>query len=294
MAVLGTFPPGVGCRPFDEGDWEGVADCLRRGFAERSRGYWIEALTRLSLRPAVADFPRYGFVLEKSGKIVGAVLTLYARHRGLEGDEIRCNLSSWSVDEEFRPYASRMIATVIMRKDVVYTNISPSPGTLKLNKAFGFRLFSGGQVAFFPVLNAMPRADRVLEARSDLAEMTQLSDNERYILLEHAALGCLSLMCICDGLALPLVLKLRRILRGLIPCCQVVYCRSHADLARCAGVMGRFLLSRGKLLCLVDAMGPIAGLFGRYFPKKGLKYFKGPKSPSPGDLTFTEMVLFGS
>ncbi|MDG4887140.1 MULTISPECIES: hypothetical protein [unclassified Mesorhizobium] len=294
MAVLGAFPPGIGCRPFDERDWGGVADCLHRGFPERSRSYWIEALTRLAQRPAVVDFPRYGFVLEKSGRIVGAVLTLYAKHRSLEGDEIRCNLSSWSVDAEFRPYASRMIATVTLRKDVVYTNISPSPGTVRLNKAFGFRLFSGGQIAFLPILNGMPRPDRVLEAHADLAEMAELTDNERYILLEHAALGCLSLICVCDGLALPLVLKPRRILHGLVSCCQVVYCRSHADLVRCAGVVGRFLLRRGQLLCLVDAMGPVPGLSGRYFPNKGIKYFKGPKSPSPGDLTFTEMVLFGS
>ncbi|WP_292060871.1 hypothetical protein [Mesorhizobium sp.] len=85
-------------------------------------------MTRLSQRPAVADFPRYGFVLEKSGHVVGAVLTLYARHSDPEGDEIRCNLSSWSVDAEFRPYASRMIATVIMRKDVVYTISPRRPG----------------------------------------------------------------------------------------------------------------------------------------------------------------------
>ncbi|WP_245460525.1 MULTISPECIES: hypothetical protein [unclassified Mesorhizobium] len=107
-------------------------------------------------------------------------------------------------------------------------------------------------------------------------------------------MGCLSLICVCDGLALPLVLKPRRILHGHVSCCQVVYCRSHADLVRCAGVVGRFLLRRGQLLCLVDAMGPVPGLSGRYFPNKGIKYFKGPKSPSPGDLTFTEMVLFGS
>ncbi|WP_292371348.1 hypothetical protein [Mesorhizobium sp.] len=198
------------------------------------------------------------------------------------------------MDAEFRPYASRMIATVIARKDVVYINISPSPGTVKLNKAFGFRLFSGGQVAFLPAFNSVPPSDRVLEVHAELADMAELTDNERYILQEHAALGCLSLICICDGVALPVVLKPRRILRGLIPCCQVVYCRSHVDLVRCAGALGRFLLRRGKLLCLVDAMGPVPGLSGRYFPKKGIKYFKGPKQPSPGDLTFTEMVLFGS
>lgn len=293
MAVLAALPPELRCRPIREADWEGVVDCLCRGFPERNRSYWTQALTRLSRRPAIAEFQQYGFALEKAGRIVGVVLTLYSRHRGQEGDEIRCNLSSWSVDAEFRPYAARLIATVLKRRDVTYTNISPAPATLKANWALGFRLFSSGQFAFLPALNPVQRSYRVLDVRPDLAEMAMLPDNERYILSEHSALGCLSLICICDGEAFPLVLMPRRILRGLIPSFQVVYCRSLADLSRCAGALGRFLLRRGILLCVVDAKEPVAGLFGWYRPNRGLKYFKGPKPPSPGDLTFTELVIFG-
>lgn len=102
MAVLGAFPPGIGCRPFDERDWGGVADCLHRGFPERSRSYWIEALTRLAQRPAVVDFPRYGFVLEKSGRIVGAVLTL-ARRVGLSFADLRLRRSGVAACAEAAP-----------------------------------------------------------------------------------------------------------------------------------------------------------------------------------------------
>lgn len=293
MAVLGALPPDVHCRPIREADWEGVVDCLCRGFPERDRSYWIQALTRLSLRPAVAEFQQYGFALEKAGRIVGVVLTLYTRYRRQEGDEIRCNLSSWSVDAEFRPYAIKLITAVLKQKDVTYTNVSPAPATLKHNLALGFRLFSSGQFAFLPAFSSVQRSCRVLEARSDLAEMAMLSDSERYILSEHAALGCLSLICICDGAAFPFVLMPRRTLRGLIPSYQVIYCRSLADVSQCAGAVGRFLLRSGILLCVVDAKEPIAGLFGWYRPNRGLKYFKGPRPPSLGDLTFTELVIFG-
>lgn len=253
----------------------------------------MRALARLSQRPIVADFPQYGFALEHAGKIVGVVLTLYARFPGLEGDEIRCNISSWTVDEKFRPYATKLIMAVLKQRDIVtYINISPAPATLKINKALGFRLFSEGQFAFLPVLNS-GRSCRMVEFRADLAEAAMLPENERYILSEHAALGCLCLICICDGEALPLVLMKRHVLRGLIPCHQVVYCRSVADLDRCAGALGRFVLRRGILLCLVDAREPIPGLFGRYFANRGIKYFKGPNPPAPGDLTFTELVVFG-
>ncbi|WP_246684027.1 MULTISPECIES: hypothetical protein [unclassified Mesorhizobium] len=293
MAVLGALPADVHCRPIREADWEGVVDCLCRGFPERDRSYWTQALIRLSQRPAVADFPQYGLALEKADRIVGVVLTLYTRYRRQEGDEIRCNLSSWSVDEEFRPYAIKLITTILKQRDVTYTNVSPAPATLKHNLALGFRLFSSGQFAFLPLFSSVQRSCRVLEARPDLAEMAMLSDSERYILSEHAALGCLSLICICDGAAFPFVLMPRRILRGLIPSYQVIYCRSLADLSRCAGAVGRFLLRSGILLCVVDAKEPIAGLFGWYRPNRGLKYFKGPRPPSLGDLTFTELVIFG-
>lgn len=293
MAVLGALPPDLRCRPIREADWEGVVDCLCRGFPERNRSYWIQALTRLSQRPAVAKFPQYGFALEKADRIVGVLLTLYTRYRGQEGDEIRCNLSSWSVDAEFRPYGAKLVTAVLKRRDVTYTNISPAPATLKANWALGFRPFSTGQFAFLPALNSVQRSCRVLEVRPDLAEMAMLSDSERYILSEHSALGCLSLICICDGEAFPFVLMPRRILRGLIPCFQIVYCRSLTDLSRCAGAVGRFLLRSGILLCVVDAKEPIAGLFGWYGPNRGLKYFKGPRPPSLGDLTFTELVIFG-
>ncbi len=293
MAVLGALPLDLSCRPIHEGDWEGVINCLCRGFPGRGRTYWVQALTRLSQRPAVADFPRYGLALEKSGQIVGVVLTLYSLHRGQEGDEIRCNLSSWSVDTGFRPYAAKLVAALLRQNGVTFTNISPAPATLKANEAIGFRLFSNGQFAFFPAFNPVRRSSRVLEARSDLAEMALLSESERYTLLEHSALGCLSLICICDGAAFPFVVITRRIRHGLIPCGQIVYCRSLADLGRCAGALGRFLLRRGIPLCLVDAKERIPGLLGRYFPNTGPKYFKGPKPPPLGDLTFTELVIFG-
>lgn len=293
MAVLGALPADVECRPIREDDWEGVVDCLRRGFPTRSREYWARALVRQSRRPAVDDLPRYGIALAKSGQVVGVLLSLYTRYQTEGGDNIRCNLGSWSVDTEFRPYATKMIVMVLKRKDVTYVNISPAPATVKLNKAFGFHLFSHGQLAFLPVLSSRRGQWRVLEARSDRAEMAMLSDAERHMLLEHAAFGCLSLICVHDGAVFPLVLMPRRIGHHLIPSCQVVYCRSLADLSQCAGALGRFLLRRGILLCVVDANEPVPGLVGHYFANKGVKYFKGPKPPSLGDLTFTELVVFG-
>ncbi len=294
MAVLGAFPPGLTCRPIEESDWDGIIDCLRRNFPTRDRSYWERAVARMEKRPFVPDLPKYGFVLDMAGRIVGVLLALYFRHEGLEGEELRCNLSSWSVDPEYRAFAGKMVIAALRRKNVTFINVSPAPGTIKVNEALGFRRYADGQLAFLPMLSAVRRTYRVLEARSDLPEMSMLSEGDREILLQHAALECLSFICVAGDEAFPFVFKTRRIFHGIVPSAQVIYSRTPEELSRCAGALGRHLLRKGIFLCVVDANGPVPGLIGRYFAGSGTKYFKGPKPPSLGDLTFTELVIFGS
>ncbi|OJY02312.1 MAG: hypothetical protein BGP04_13530 [Rhizobiales bacterium 62-17] len=293
MAVLGKIPVGLNCRSIAEADWEEVISCLCRGFPQRDRVYWTQALSRQSQMPAVADFPRYGFILEIEGKVVGVVLTIYVLHQGPEGEHVRCNLSSWYVDVDYRPYASKMIAVLLRQRTVTFINVSPAPDTRKVNEALGFRLFSKGQFAFLPVLSSMRSSYRVLEVKPDLPELAMLPESERHMLAEHAALGCWSLLCVDQQAAYPFVLMPRKSWGGLVPTCQVIYCRDMAALSRCAGTLGRFLLRKGIFISLVDATAAVPNLVGRYFDDRGVKYVKGPNPPPLGDLTFTELVLFG-
>lgn len=293
MSALGALPEGLICRPIAPADWQAVIDCLGRGFPERPRKHWEEALTRMARRRPVGDFPQYGYVLDSAGRIVGVMLTLYFPAVGQDG-AVRCNLSSWAVDEEFRAYALKLVMTAMRRKEVTYLSITPAPVTLKVTEALRFKRFADGQLAFLPMLSRVGAPVRVVEARPEAPELALLPEDERQMLLDHAALGCRALICIRGGAASPFIFKTRRVLKGLVPCSQVIYCRSHADLSRCVGALGRHLLRKGQLICLVDANGPVAGLVGRYFAEIGPKYFKGPNPPSPGDLAFTEFVVFGS
>jgi hypothetical protein len=294
MGVLGALPEGLACRPITEADWEGAIDCLGRGFPERPRRHWQDALARMARRPPVDDFPRYGYALESAGRIVGVMLTLYFRHPGADGAAVRCNLSSWTVDEDFRAYAGKLVMTALRRREVTYLSITPAPVTLKVTEALRFQRFAEGQHAFVPILSRVKGKMRVIEARPGARELDALPESERYILLEHAGLGCDALICMRDGAAYPFVLKKRRALRSLVPCSQVIYCRSHAQLSECAGALGRYLLRKGQVFGLVDAIAPVPGLVGHYFAEVGPKYFKGPNPPSPGDLAFTEFVVFNS
>jgi hypothetical protein len=73
----------------------------------------------------------------------------------------------------------------------------------------------------------------------------------------------------------------------------LVYCRSMADFIRLAGPIGRFLLFRCGPFMIVDATGRIKNLAGRYHEDRNPRYFKGPAQPALGDLSDTELVLFG-
>ncbi|AOF90541.1 hypothetical protein [Sinorhizobium sp. RAC02] len=293
MSALGALPEGLTCRPIMQADWQAVIDCLGRGFPERPRKHWEEALTRMARRRPVGDFPQYGYVLDSAGRIVGVMLTLYFPALG-QRDAVRCNLSSWAVDEDFRSYALKLVMTAMRRKEVTYLSITPAPVTLKVTEALRFKRFADGQLAFLPILSSTGKPVQVVEVRPDAPELGLLPQDEQEMLLQHAAMGCRALICIRDGLASPFVFKTRRVLKGLVPCSQVIYCRSHADLSQHAGALGRHLLRKGQLICLVDSNGPVTGLVGRYFAEIGPKYFKGPNPPSPGDLAFTEFVVFGS
>jgi hypothetical protein len=122
-----------------------------------------------------------------------------------------------------------------------------------------------------------------------------LPDADLGMLKRHADYGNLSLLCHAAEGMLPFVFLPLRKRRGIIPlpALQLGYCRGIPDYVRCASAIGRYLLPRGKLVIIVDANGPVAGLAGVYSEKHGRKYFKGPLQPRLGDLTDTELAIYG-
>jgi hypothetical protein len=250
-------------------------------------------MARMSQRPALADFPKYGYLLEAAGGVVGVILMIHSRDSEEAGAGVRCNLSSWCVDREFRGYALVLHATAVKRKEVTYLNVSPAPHTRRAIEAGRFKRFCDGQIVFAPLLSAARRDISVMAFAADAPESALLSQSEREILTEHAALGCRALVCIRKGVAYPFVFQRRAAFHRLVPCEQLIYCRDMDELVQCAGSIGRHLMFRAWPLFVVDANGPIEGLVGKYFAEYGPKYFKGPVQPRLGDLSYTELVILG-
>lgn len=291
--MLATKKSDVRVRLIEDDDIPAVADCLRRGFPYRRRGYWLKALQRMAQRDRIGDYPRYGYMLETSQGPVGVLLVIYSRHAGPAGDSIRCNLSSWCVDKDYRFYAPLLHAVAVSAKQVTYINISPAAHTRQGVEALRFKRFCDGQILFAPVLSAARRNARVVDYAADSAEAALLPERERTILADHAALGCRALICVEDGVAHPFVFQRRTAFHRLLPCQRLIYCRGMDEFATFAGAIGRHLLLRAWPIFIADANGPVPGLIGRYFADVGPKYFKGPVQPSLGDLTYTELVILG-
>jgi hypothetical protein len=291
MVNAGEPASNIRCRPIAQGDLDRLADLFKRGFgARRTRAFWQRALACLKERSVPEDVPRYGYVLENAGAPVGAILLIFAATPG--DGSLRANVSSWYVEEAFRGYAPLLVSQALKRRDITYLNISAVRHTWPILEAQGYRRYSNGVFVALPALQrSATRPVRLLTA--DAQPDAPFAAFERELMIEHAGYGCLSFWCVTPERALPFVFRPRRV-KGVIPCAQLIYCADIADIARCAGAIGRYLALRGLPFAVIDANGPIAGLVGRYFDATMPKYFRGPMHPRLGDLAYTEAALFGA
>ncbi len=287
------FPvPRLRCRQIGEADIAAVATLFARGFPSRGYRFWLRAFARLTRREPPPDLPKYGYLMESDGVPVGAILVICTTMRAGETTTTRCNLSSWYVEPAFRAYATLLVSQALRHKNVTYLNVSPAPHTQPIIEAQGFSRYCDGIFIALPMLSGLfgGASVKVFDARRTPA--VDFDPDERDVLLQHAAHGCISLWCATSERAYPFVFR-PRLVRAVIPCVQLIYCADVEDFVRFAGPIGRYLALRGRALVIVDSNGPIPGLVGTYRGGSMPKYFKGPQRPRLGDLAYTEYALLG-
>jgi hypothetical protein len=282
----------VRCRAIVESDRPSLIDLLSRGFPARSQAYWVQAIERLFDYTKSGGYPQAGYVLDRGGMAVGVLLTIYAP--GRDGDRsLLCNLSSWHVDEDVRPYATLLVSRALRDRSITYINISPERHTYRAIGAQGFSPYSKGIVVGFPAIAPRREKTSVEVVTEDRASWNASSDEIDLVRI-HSRFGCLSLWCVvADGAAHPFIFIRRPRLKGLLPVAQLGYCRSTEEFARFARPIGRALAKRGIFGVMVDANEPIAGLPGIYLPGRSRRFARGPRPPRLGDLAFTEAAMFG-
>jgi len=282
----------VRARQIVEADINRLADLLAKGFPGHTRAFWLRAFARLANRRSPDGLPRYGYLLENDDVPVGVILLIFADIRSADGSTTRGNVSSWYVEPRFRSYAALLISCALRHKDITYLNVTAAPSTRAIAEAQGYFRYNRGIFVAAPALSSRSCSAEVRLVSVERPPRGQIESWEHDLLLEHAKYGCLSLWVETVERAYPFVFRVRR-LKGILPYPQLVYCRDVQDLARFAGPIGRFLLSRGHPFVAIDSDGPIEGLVGKYFDGRMPKYFKGRDRPRLGDLAYTEIAMFG-
>jgi hypothetical protein len=280
----------IRCRQIEGRDIDGVAALLTRGFPSRGNEFWRHALDQLTRRDPPEGLPKYGYLLETSGTPVGVILLICAAMPADGTLSPRCNLSSWYVEPAFRAYAPMLVSQALRHKEVTYTNVSAAPHTWPIIEAQGFRRYSDGIFVALPALAFGGENASVVDAKRPPA--INVDPFEQQTLTQHAAHGCISLWCVTEDRAYPFVFR-PRLVKGFVPCAQLIYCRDLADFGRFAGPIGRYLAKRGRPIVIVDANDPIPGIVGVFRRGSKPKYYKGPQRPRLGDLAYTEYAILG-
>jgi hypothetical protein len=273
-------------------DLDAVIGLLATGFRRRTPDFWRRVLEQLGNRQRVPGLPKYGYALHANEELVGAILLISTPITSAGKISVRCNLSAWYVDPQFKPYAAVFVSRVLAKhRDVTFINVSPAFNTLKTIEAQGFSAFSKGQFFAVPILSK-GSATRVQVRSYGGVLGALLSSDEHHLLRTHSAFGCLCLCCISNNEVVPFVF-LPRTVKRILPCAQLIYCRTIEDVVRFARPLGKYLAARGQPIVMMDACGEIRGLWGTYVQGYMPKYFKGDTPPRLGDLSFTETAMFG-
>ncbi len=277
------------CRPCLPADAAAAVDLLCEGFPDRDRAYWTRALDRLVRHANGIGAASFGQVFEVGARVVGVLLTIPSRD-ALTG-RARRNVSSWYVEPAFRGYAPMLLSRTERAPEAVFFNISPATHTRPIIEAQGFVRYGTGRFWALPWL-ARPRRARMTRLATPEAVAARFGGAEAALLADHLAWGCLAAAVEAGGEAEPFVF-LPRLTKGVVPSAQLVYCRDVGRFTALAGPLGRWLLRRGFAAVAVDADGRVPGLAGVFAPDEVPKYFKGPVVPRLGDLSYTELVMFG-
>jgi hypothetical protein len=274
-------------REITDADLEAVRELLVEGFPGRSGGYWKKGFTQLGALPRVDGFPRYGYLVDADHAPQGVLLTITS-DRGVEG--VRTSLSSWYVREKYRNLALVLFRHALQLKDTTFVNPSPSDRVVPIIKAFGFEPYTAGLLMLDLRAAMRGRWARGAVRRLGTGDLAELSEREGRIAEEHLRMGCELLHLESDARA-GLLIHRRKWIRRSLPCSQVIFA-DPGLMIEVAGPVMRALAARGSLLALCDVDRTLEPSIGRVFPR-GIRYFKGAAPPPVGDLSYSELAVFG-
>jgi hypothetical protein len=267
---------------------EAVAELLGRGLGYKS-SYFLDLIEVMRQHDTPRDCPRFGYLLEDTGAVVGAILLIFSTSGKRKAEPLRCHITGWYVEPTYRAFATLFFRNILKRKDVSFLNISARPQTHPIISAQGFTKYSSGQFLAVPLLQFGTRVAGATVVRFEEKSGGCFDSEDFDIMAAHNKFGCICIWCVTADRAYPFIFR-QRFLKGFLPGVQLIYCPNIETFVRFSYPLGMYLASLGNFFVVTDANGRIPGLFGIYFDGMEPRYYQGPK-PRIGDLAFTERAM---
>ncbi len=267
-------------------DLPALVALLTEGFPRKTPAYWQNALDILATRPKVGDLPQFGLTVEHDGVLHGVMLLIAQdTERGP-----MCNLSSWYMRPDMRKYAALLFQRSLRWKGVSYTDCSPADHVLPIVEKFGFTPYTGGTVLLDA--RAALRPGPAVRALKTATALEDLSAAQRAQVARALSYGCRGFMLKdASGAPVPVLYRTTK-LKGLVPAARFVLGDPRLLISHAPGLM-RALFARAIPVMLIDWLPDDAPTTGKVLPHYGLRYCRGETRPEVGDLSDTEIGLFG-
>jgi acetoacetyl-CoA synthetase len=215
-------------RPARQEDVEPLCTFLHLGFAKR---IGVDIWRRLFDYEWLDQKPNLGFVLTLGDEIVGFLGTVYARRQVRDRSGVVCNFTAWYILPEYRGWGPALLTAALDDQDVCYTSLTPSPTSVRMFEAMGFKCLDSQSIIFFPLLHL----DTLRGSRPEIifdfdGIRSLLNDDQRLIFNDHLAYECLHLVLRDGAECAYLVVKRRRQWRMALS--ELFYCSAPHILAR--------------------------------------------------------------
>jgi hypothetical protein len=137
---------GTVVRDIRASDLDTVAELLGRRIGYQPK-FYLDIFRVMETHATPEGYPKYGRVLESDGSIVGAIILIYSIIHSDSGPRVRCHVTGWCVEPDFRPYAALFFARDLKRGEVTYVNLyaRSTPETLPIIAVQGFTKYVDGQ-----------------------------------------------------------------------------------------------------------------------------------------------------
>lgn len=248
------------------------------------------------LAPTWAGGGDSGHVLRVGEEVVGAYIVVPSRRRlgedqAGEAREIR-NLAAFCVREEYRAHSLLLVRRALARKDVVYTDLSPSGNVPAMNERLGFQYLDTRTRL---VLNA-PRTTGGLRVTGDPDVIAAVvSGRDAQVYRDHRDAAAARHLVAISGERYAYVMYRRDARKRLRVFASLLYVGGDAGtLAEAWPAVGAHLLRKGHLATLAErrVVGFTPRGIGLDLSSTRPKMYKGP-GVDPGDIDYlySELVL---